>query len=127
MIKMDALILLGAMFLAYGGIILLYHRIRANERKTKISNFMLKGTMNMRQNNPERALIYFNRAYEYSININNKANAAEALYNIGHIYGEEGKISTAMKYWKQAEILYHEINDNEGNKKIKAALKLIKN
>lgn len=127
MIKMDVIILLGAMFLAYGGIILLYHRMRVKERKTKISNFMLKGTMNMRQDNPERALTYFNRAYKYSININNKADAAEALYNIGHIYREKGKTGTAMKYWEQAKILYHKINDNEGNKKIRAALKLIKN
>ena len=125
MIKMDTLILLGAIFLAYGGIILLYYRMRAKERRNRISNFMLKGTMSMRRGNLERALFYFNRAYEYSMDKENIADAAEALYNMGHVYKEDGDINTAMKYWKESDSLYMEINDIKGNKKIKVALKSI--
>jgi tetratricopeptide (TPR) repeat protein len=125
MIKMDVLIIFVAMFLAYAGIILLYYRIRANERKTKISNFMLKGTMSMRRGNLERALVYFTGAYEYSIDRDNKFDAAEALYNIGYIYKEEGELSVAKDYWEHADDLYNEINDNKGSNKIKAALKSI--
>lgn len=125
MIKMDTLILLGAILLAYGGIILLYYRIRAKERRNRISNFMLKGTMNMRRGNLERALFYFNRAYEYSMDNENIADAAEALYNIGHVYKENEDIITAMKYWNESDSLYMEINDIKGNKKIKVALKSI--
>lgn len=57
MIKMDVFMLLGAILLAYGGIILVYYRLHVNERKNRISNLMLKGTMNMRLGNLERALI----------------------------------------------------------------------
>lgn len=122
---MDTLIIFGAMFLAYAGIIILYYRIRANERKTKISNFMLKGTMSMRRGNLERALIYFSSAYEYSIDKDNKADAAEALYNIGHVYKSNGELNMAMEYWKHADDIYGEINDSKGSNKIKAALKSI--
>lgn len=122
---MDVLILLGAIFLAYGGIILLYYRVRAKERRNRISNFMLKGTMSMRRGNLERALLYFNRAYEYSYDKENMAGAAEALYNMGHVYKENGDISTAMKYWKESDKLYLEINDIKGNKRIKIALNSI--
>jgi tetratricopeptide (TPR) repeat protein len=125
MVKMDTLILLGAMLLAYGGIILLYYRMRANERKNRISNLMVKGTMNMRRGSLERSLFYFNKAYEYSINNDNKADAAEALYNIGHIYKEKHEISTAMEYWEEADSLYLEIDDNKGKERMKTALKSI--
>ena len=59
MVKMDTLILLGAMLLAYGGIILLYYRMRANERKNQISNLMVKGTMSMRRGNSRTIIILF--------------------------------------------------------------------
>jgi len=112
MIKMDLIILLSAIFLAYGGIILLYYRLRAKERKNRISEYMLKGTRSTHRGNPEKALFYFNRAYEYSINTKNIIYAAEALYNMGYIYKEKGDISTAMKYWKESDDLYMEINEN---------------
>lgn len=124
-IKMDIIIIFVAMFLAYAGIIFLYYRIRANERKTKISNFMLKGTMSMRRGNLERALLHFSNAYEYSIKKDNKADAAEALYNVGYVYKAKGEISMAMEYWKHADDLYSEINDEKGSNKIKTALKSI--
>ncbi|HML04919.1 MAG TPA: hypothetical protein VK426_03995 [Methanobacterium sp.] len=109
---MDLIILLSAIFLAYGGIILLYYRLRAKERKNRISEYMLKGTRSTHRGNPEKALFYFNRAYEYSINTKNIIYAAEALYNMGYIYKEKGDISTAMKYWKESDDLYMEINEN---------------
>ncbi|MGZ7044457.1 MAG: hypothetical protein ACXVHM_07675, partial [Methanobacterium sp.] len=69
--------------------------------------------------------IYFNSAYEYSINGDNKADAAEALYNMGYIYNEEGKIDEVIEYWNHANDLFDEINDKQGNNKIKEALKSI--
>ena len=126
MIKMDELVLPGVMFLAYGGVILVYYRIRANERKTKVSNFMLKGTVSMRRGNLERALFYFNRAYEYSLDDENIADAADALYSMGNIYKESGDINTAIKCWENSDHLYTKINDVNGNKKIKNALKSFK-
>jgi len=111
MIKMDSIILLGAIFFAYGGIILLYYRLRGKERKNRISEYMLKGTRSTHRGNPEKALFYFNRAYEYSINTKNIIYAAEALYNIGYIYKEKGDLSTAMKYWKESDDLYMKTDD----------------
>ena len=111
MIKMDLIILLSAIFLAYGGIILLYYRLRAKERKNRISEYMLKGTRSTHRGNPEKALFYFNRAYEYSINTKNIIYAAEALYNMGYIYKEKGDLSTAMKYWKESDDLYMKKDD----------------
>jgi tetratricopeptide (TPR) repeat protein len=114
MIKMDTLMIFGAMFLAYGGLFLLYYRMRAKERNNRISNLMFNGTMSMRRGNLERALFYFNRAYEYSIDKENLNSAAEALYNMGNVYKENGDISNAMKYWNESDSLYMEI-DNKGN------------
>ncbi len=71
---------------------------------------MLKGTRSTHRGNPERALFYFNRAYEYSINTKNIVYAAEALYNMGYIHKENGDLSTAMKYWKESDDLYMKIN-----------------
>ncbi|MGZ7048748.1 MAG: hypothetical protein ACXVHS_00015 [Methanobacterium sp.] len=122
---MDIFIILGAILLAYGGIILIYLKMRAKERRVKVSNLLHKATLSMRRGNKERALIYFNSAYEYSINGDNKADAAEALYNMGYIYNEEGKIDVAIEYWNHANDLFDEINDKQGNKKIKEALKSI--
>ncbi|MGZ7095064.1 MAG: hypothetical protein ACXVHU_01205 [Methanobacterium sp.] len=122
---MDIFIILGAILLAYGGIILIYLKMRAKERRVKVSNLLHKATLSMCRGNKERALIYFNSAYEYSINGDNKADAAEALYNMGYIYNEEGKIDVAIEYWNHANDLFDEINDKQGNKKIKEALKSI--
>lgn len=122
---MDVLTLLGVMLLAYGSLILLYYRMRSNERKTKISNFMLKGTMNMRRGNLEKALVYFSSAYEYSLDKNIKDDTADALYYIGYIHKEKGEIETAREYWEYANNLYREINDDNGNEKIEIALKSI--
>ncbi|GEM_PF-1097230 len=126
MIKMDTSILLGATLLAYGGIILVYYRLRGKEQKNKISNFMLKGIMSMRRGNLEKSLIYFSSAYECSIDTGDIADAAEALYYAGKIYKEQGEINTALECWENADSLYLEINDIDGNEKIKSALTSIR-
>jgi len=110
MIKMDSIILLSAIFLSYGGVILLYYRLRAKERKNRISDYMLKGTRSTHRGNPEKALFYFKRAYEYSIDTKNIIHAAEALYHMGYIYKQKGDLNTAMKYWKESDDLYMELN-----------------
>ncbi|MGB9936444.1 MAG: tetratricopeptide repeat protein [Methanobacterium sp.] len=123
---MDAFILLGAMLLAYGGIILVYYRLRAKEQESKISNFMLKGIMSMRRGNLDKSLFYFNNAYECSINTDDIGDAAEALYYAGKIYSEQGEIDTALECWENADSLYLEINNTEGIEKIQNAIKSVR-
>lgn len=52
--------------------------------------------------------------------------AADALYNMGHVYKEIGDINTAMECWDESDSLYMEVNDIKGNKRIRTALKSIK-
>lgn len=99
--------------------------MRLDETKSKISNLMLKGTMNMRRGNLNRALFYFNDAYEYSIDKKNKTVAAEALYNIGRIYADQGEFEAAREYWNQANLLYIEAKDARGSNSVKRALNSI--
>jgi hypothetical protein len=71
MSKMDMLILIaGAMFLAYAGMIMLYYNIRSKERKKKISKLMFNGVMSLGRGIYDKAATYFKVAYEYSEEIN---------------------------------------------------------
>ena len=119
---MDIITLLGAMALAYGGMLAIYYRFLSTEKEEKTSHLMLKGIRSMRSGNMDRALIYFETVYKYSKETNNLNGAAEALYNIGLIYKEKRDTDKAVEYLKSADKLYLKLKDIEGNEKVKAAI-----
>ncbi len=123
---MDIITLLGAMVLAYGGMLLLYYRLRKGERRKEMSNLFLNGIKSMRRGNLDKALIYFNRAYEYSIETNDREEMADALYNIGIIYKEKGEMNNAMEYLSCAQDIYDELQDNDGSEKTTLATSSIR-
>lgn len=122
---MDIIILLVAIGLAYVGMLAIYYRLNTKEKQKKISSLMLNGIRSMRRGNLDKALIYFDNAYGYSIETNNKEEMADALYNIGIIYKEKGKTNDATKYLNSAHDIYEELMDNEGSKKAIVAVRSI--
>ena len=125
MIKMDVVTLLGAMCLAYGGMLILYYRLRTTEKRKELSQLMLNGIKSMRRGNLDKALIYFDKAYEYTIETDNREEMADALYNIGIIYKEKGEIESAIEYLNGAQTVYNELQDEEGSKKVATASRSI--
>ena len=121
MIKMDVVTLLGAMCLAYGGMLILYYRLRTTEKRKELSQLMLNGIKSMRRGNLDKALIYFDKAYEYTIETDNREEMADALYNIGIIYKEKGEIESAIEYLNGAQTVYDELQDEDGSKKVATA------
>ncbi len=119
---MDVITVLGAMILAYGGVLAVYYRLLSTEKKKKTSDLMLKGIRSMRSGNLDRALIYFETAYTYCMETDKTDGAAEALYYSGLIYREKGDIDGAVQYLKSADKLYFQLKDIEGNKKVKDAI-----
>lgn len=117
MIKMDAIILLGAIGLAYGGMLLIYYRSNLKEKEKRTSTLMFNGVMNLRRGNLDKALVYFNRFYENSIEKDDYEEMAEAMYHIGLVYKEKGKNKKAMRYFNGANELYGQLEDKEGFEK----------
>jgi len=126
MIKMDIITLLVAVCLAYGGMLILYYRLRTNEKKKELSHLMLNGIKSMRRGNLDKALIYLDRAYEYSIETGNREEMADALYNIGIIYKEKGEMDNARDYLDSAQGIYEELQDIDGSKKTVLATRSIR-
>lgn len=121
MIKMDVVTLLGAMCLAYGGMLILYYRLRTTEKRKELSQLMLNGIKSMRRGNLDKALIYFDKAYEYTIETDNREEMADALYNMGIIYKEKGEMDSAIEYLNGAQTVYDELQDEDGSKKVATA------
>lgn len=118
---MDIITLLGAICLAYGGMLLLYYRMRTTEKRKELSQLMLTGIKSMRRGNLDKALIYFDKAYEYAIETGNREEMADALYNMGIIYKEKGEMNNAIKYLNSAQSIYDELQDDEGSEKVTIA------
>ena len=123
---MDIITLLGAICLAYGGMLILYYRLRTTEKRKELSQLMLNGIKNMRRGNLDKALIYFDKAYEYTIETNNREEMADALYYMGIIYKEKGEMNSAMEYLNSAQGVYDELQDKDGSKKVTAATQSIR-
>ena len=123
---MDIITLLGAMCLAYGGMLILYYRLRTTEKRKELSQLMLNGIKSMRRGNLDKALLYFDKAYEYSTETGNREEMADSLYNIGIIYKEKGEMNNAMQYLNSAQSIYDELQDNEGSKKVILATRSIR-
>ena len=123
---MDIITLLGAMCLAYGGMLFLYYRLRRTEKRKELSQLMLNGIKNMRRGNLNKALIYFDKAYEYSIETDNREEMADALYNIGMIYKEKGEMNNAIEYLGGAQNIYDELQDKDGSDKVITATRSIR-
>ena len=126
MIKMDIIVLLGAMALAYGGMLILYYRLHAKEKQKKTFSLMLNRIKSMRRGNLDKALIYFDKAYEYSVEANNKEEMADALYHMGNIYKEKGENDNAMKHFNSAFDVYNELQDTDGSEKTMLAARSIR-
>ncbi len=123
---MDIITLLGAIFLAYGGMLLLYYRLRTSEKRKELSQLMLTGIKSMRRGNLNKALIYFDKAYEYSIETDNREEMADALYNMGIIYKEKGEMDNAIEYLNSAQSIYDELQDTDGSEKAILATRSIR-
>lgn len=123
---MDIITLLGAMCLAYGGMLILYYRLRTTEKRKELSYLMLNGIKSMRRGNLDKALIYLDKAYGYAIETGNREEMADALYNIGIIYKEKGEMDSAMEYLNSAQSVYDELQDKEGSKKVTVATRSIR-
>ena len=123
---MDIITLLGAICLAYGGMLILYYKLRTTEKRKELSQLMLNGIKSMRRGNLDKALIYFDKAYEYTIETNNREEMADALYNMGIIYKEKGEMISAMEYLNSAQSVYDELQDRDGSKKVTAATQSIR-
>lgn len=126
MVKMDIITLLGAMCLAYGGMLILYYRLRTTEKRKELSYLMLNGIKSMRRGNLDKALIYLDKAYGYAIETGNREEMADALYNIGIIYKEKGEMDSAREYLNSAQSVYDEIQDKDGSKKVTVATRSIR-
>jgi hypothetical protein len=124
---MDMIILIvGAMFLAYAGMLFLYYNIRSKEKKKKISKLMLDGVMNLRRGAFDKAITYFKIAYEYSEEINDYQNMAESIYYLGLICKEKEDIENAVYFFQEASTLYGEVEDYDGRDKAFNAVNSLK-
>jgi tetratricopeptide (TPR) repeat protein len=123
---MDIFVFLGLIILVYGVMLAIYYYLNTKERKKATSDFMLKGLTSMRRGNLDKALFYFDTAYEYSIKNNSREEMAEALYNMGSIYKEKGENDNAMECFKGSINIYRELQDNEGLKKVMLASRSIR-
>ncbi|OPZ94188.1 MAG: Tetratricopeptide repeat protein [Firmicutes bacterium ADurb.Bin419] len=115
--KMDIILISGAMFLAYAGMIILYYRLRSQEKGKKISKLMLEGVMNLRRGGYDKAATYFKIAYEYSEEINDQKHMAEALYNMGLVCKEQNDTENAVYFFQEASKIYEGIEDYTGRDK----------
>jgi len=114
---MDIIIISGAMFLAYAGMIILYYSLRSQEKRKKISKLMFEGVMNLRRGVYDKAATYFKIAYEYSEEINDHEHMAEALYNMGLVCKEQKDTENAVYFFQEASKIYEGIGDHTGRDK----------
>lgn len=115
---MDIFVILGAIALAYAGMLVIYYNLHKKEKKKRLSDLMFLGTTSMRRGNLEKALIYFHKAYEYSIEVDDKEHMGDSLYNIGLILKKQGRMNEALEFMEEALNIYKEIEDEEKSKKI---------
>lgn len=120
---MDMLILIVfAMLLAYVGMLMVYYNLRSKERKKKISKLMFEGVTSLRRGVYDKAATYFKVAYEYSEEIKDYKNMAEALYNIGLVCKEQKDADNAVYFFQESSKIYGEIEDYGGrDRALKAA------
>lgn len=115
-------LIVGAMFLAYAGMLILYYNIHSKERKNKPSKLISKGVMSLRRGVYEKAYAYFKIAYEYSEKINDYHNMAEALYHIGLVYKEQDDVENARYFFEEAFKIFNEYNEEKGIDKTQNSL-----
>ena len=115
-------LIVGAMFLAYAGMLMLYYNVHSKERKNKPSKLISKGVMSLRRGVYEKAYAYFKIAYEYSEKINDYHNMAEALYHIGLVYKEQDDVENARYFFEEAFKIFNEYNEERGIDKTQNSL-----
>lgn len=65
------------------------------------------------QNNYDEALIYYNRAKDLAIKINNRSKLAGILNNIGLVYDDKADYTTALKYYLEVLKMVDTIDGNK--------------
>lgn len=115
---MDIFMILGAIALAYAGMLVIYYNIQKKEKKKKLSDLMFLGITSMRRGNLEKALIYLHKVYEHSVEVDDKEYMGDSLYNIGLILKKQGRMDDALEFMEEALIIYNEIEDEEKSRKI---------
>lgn len=124
---MDMILIIGAMFLAYTGILMVYFNIRSKERQKRTSKLMLNGVLSLRRGVHEKAIAYFKIAYDYSKEINDYPTMAESLYHIGLVYEDLNDVENAVYMFTEAAKIYNEIDDYDGMEKSTKAVDSLKN
>jgi len=115
-------LIVGAMFLAYAGMLMLYYNVHSKERKNKPSKLISKGVMSLRRGVHEKAFAYFKIAYEHSEKINDYHNMAEALYHIGLVYNEQNDVENARYFFEEAFKIFNEYDEEGGIDKTQNSL-----
>lgn len=123
---MDLILIAGAMFLAYAGLLMIYYNIRSKERQKRTSKLMLNGVLSLRRGVHEKAMAYFKIAYDYSEEINDYQTMAESIYYIGLVYEDLNDVENAVYMLNEAAKIYGEIDDLEGMEKSTKALASLK-
>lgn len=123
---MDIILIGGAMFLAYAGLIMLYYRLRSKEKEKRISKLMLEGVMSLRRGGYDRATTCFKIAYEYSEEIDDYQNMAEAIYHMGLVCEEQEDRENAVYFFQEASKIYGQIEDDNGRDRAYNAAESIK-
>lgn len=124
---MDLILIVGAMFLAYAGILMVYYNIRSKERQKRASKLMFNGVMSLRRGVHEKAIAYFKIAYDYSKEINDYPTMAESIYHIGLVYEDLNDVENAVIMFNEAAKIYDEIGDYEGSEKSTKAANSLEN
>ncbi|OPX60114.1 MAG: hypothetical protein A4E25_00753 [Methanobacterium sp. PtaB.Bin024] len=124
---MDVILIAGAMFLAYAGLIFLYYRLRLKEKEKRISKLMLEGVMSLRRGGYNKAATCFKIAYEYSQEIDDYQNMAEAIYHVGLTCEKQEDKDNALYFFQEASKMYEQIEDYSGRDRAFEAANSIKN
>jgi tetratricopeptide (TPR) repeat protein len=119
-------LIIGAMFLAYAGMLMLYYNVHSKEKKNRPSKLISKGVMSLRRGVYEKAFAYFKIAYEYSEKIDDYHNMAEALYHIGLVYQEQNDVENAQYFFEESFKIFQENEEEEGVDKTQKSLNFLK-
>lgn len=120
------IIIIFAMLLAFCGMLMVYYNIKSKDRKKKISKLMFDGVTSLRCGGYDKAAIYFKVAYEYSEEMKDYQNMAEALYNIGLVCKEQNDADNAVYFFQESSKIYEEIEDYSGRDRAHKAADSIK-
>lgn len=81
---------------------------------TKMPIYNQMGTIYMRQNDPGKAMVYFQLSYNIARQLKNRPLVALYLNNIGNAHRELNQYSRALKSLRESQGIYSELEDSFG-------------